>query len=262
MKKLNKPQNLNKKFEFLIKSFFFTLIFTWIIFNLFFKNDYYSDFFAIFLALTALLGGIYSFQRSIEWGFLKSQLGLSLIFISLSLVMWFIGQFFYFLDSKLVSPLEIYEFFFIFIDPFYLIGLYFMASSIGTFKYLKANISLAVLPILIFLLNLLTSSFLNKGDFFEMFFHLKIEDIYIFGSIVLATFVISILIFSKKLGGIFKGALYMILIGILFQYAGDNLYAFSESQASNGSLADLLFFVSISFVTFGIYRLDPEKLNE
>lgn len=262
MKKFNKPQNLNKNFENLIKSIFFTLIFTWIFFNYIFKIEIYSDFFAVAIALFSLFGSIFSFNRAKEWGFHKSYIGLSLLFISLGLLMWFLGQTFYFLDSKIESKLEIYEFFFIFIDPFYLLGLYYIARSIGTFNYLKSNFSLVLLPILVFIINFLAVSYANKGDFLEIFYNLNIEDVYIFGSIVLATFVISILLFSKKLGGIYKKALYILFFGILFQYFGDNLYAYFELQNLNGSLADLLFFISISLVIYGVQKLDPIKLNE
>ena len=262
MKKLNKPQNLNKNFENLIKSIFFTLIFTWLFFYNIAPSNLYSDFFAVTLAFTALFGSVFSFYRSRDWGFTKSHVGLSLVFISLGLMMWFLGQTTYFIDSKIENPLNIYEFFFIFIDPLYLLGLFFIAKSIGTFNYLKSNFSLVMLPILIFIINFLIVSYVNKGDFLEIVYNLNIEDVYIFGSIVLATFVISILLFSKKLGGVYKKALYLILLGILFQYFGDNLYAFTDSQNLNGSLADLLFFVSISFVIYGVHKLDPLKLNE
>jgi hypothetical protein len=262
MKKLNKPQYLNKKLEILIKSIFFTLIFFWIVFNIIFENQNFSNFFGLILAITALFGTVFTFNRSKEWGFKKSSIGLSLLSISIALFMWFIGQSLYLVDSFNTQPLKIYDFFFTFIDPLYIVGLFFLANSIGTFRYLKSNLSLILLPILIFILNLMLASYLNKGDFFEIILNLNIEDIYIFGSIVVATFVICILLFSKKLGGIYKAALHYILIGILFQYLGDNLFAFFENQTTNGSLADLLFFISISFVIYGVFKLDPEKLNE
>lgn len=262
MKKLNKPQNLNKNVKHLIKYIFFTLIFSWFIFNFIFPLNYYSDFFAIVLIVTPLLGGIFSLERTKEWGFTKSTVGLSLIFFAFGLIMWFIGQTFYFIDSKVNSPLKLYEFFFIFIDPFYLLGVFFLAKSIGTFKYFKTNLSLIVLPVLILIINLILVSFFYGRDFIELITSYNIEDLYIFGSIVLATFVVSILMFSKKLGGQYKTALIYILVGILFQYVGDNLYAYLDAEKANGSLADLLFFSSISFITYGMYQLDPGKLNE
>jgi len=262
MKKFNKPQNLITNFEKLIKSLFFTLIFTWIIFNTYLSSPLFDDFFAVLLALVSLLGAVYSFSQATEWGFTKSSVGKSLIFIGFALVMWFLGQSFYYLDSKIENPTELYEFFFILIDPFYLLALYFLALAIGTFKSLRANLSLIILPFLILILNLLIVAYLNNLDFINLLTQLHIENVYIFGSIILATFTGSILIFSSKLGGIYKNSLFYILFGILFQFAGDNLYAYFEAQEINGSLADLLFLVSISLISYGVYKLDPEKLNE
>jgi hypothetical protein len=262
MKKLNKPLNLNKNFEFLIKLTLFFVILSWFIFNYFVSFDLYSDIFAVLLSIIALFGFLITLKTSFDWGFTKSLIGLSLVFISFGMLMWFLGQSFYFYDSKSENPLEIYEFFFILIDPFYLLGLYFLAQAIGTFKYLRSNFSLLILPVLILIFNFLIVSFLNNLDPIELILNFNIENLYIFGSIILATFVVSILIFSKKLGGIYKTALYLMLLGVLFQFIGDNLYAFLESQQTNGSLADLLFFVSVSFVTLGVYKLDSKNLNE
>jgi hypothetical protein len=140
--------------------------------------------------------------------------------------------------------------------------MYFLAQSIGTFKYLKANFSLITLPILILILNFILVSFINGKDLIKMILNFNVEDVYILGSIILATFVLSILVFSKKLGGLYKSALYLILFGIIFQYLGDNLFAFNSNEDVNGSLSDLLFFISISLITYGIFKLDPRKLYE
>jgi hypothetical protein len=80
---------------------------------------------------------------------------------------------------------------------------------------------------------------------------------------MLSTFVISIIFLSgKKLGGKFKLALNMILIGILFQYIGDNLFEVSEVFQENGSLADLIFFLSILFIFYGVTKLNPRSLSK
>lgn len=262
MKKLNKPQNLKITFEFIFKGLFFSLIFLWIVFNYILPTEQFSNYFAVILALTPLLGAIYSFYRYSEWGSIKSFMGISLLSIGISLLMFFIGQSLYFLDTIITTPLGIYDFFFIFMDPLYLIGIYFIAKTIGTFKYFHSNLSLLFLPILLFILNYLVVGFLTNSDVINLLLNFDIEGVFIFGSILLATFITSILIFSRKLGGIYQQALYLVLFGILFQFAGDNIFKFLETQEANGSLADLLFFISISLVTYGVYKLDPNKLNE
>lgn len=259
MVKVNKPKNLNKKFEFLIKSLLFTLIFSWII-NYFLKFSFFPVLFAISIAVFSLLGSVYSLKRSFEWGFTNSSVGLSLLFFSLGLFSWFFGESFLIFDSVLNTSYNISDFIFIFMDPLYLLGIFFLAQAIGTFKYFQANLSLVFLPILILVLNLLTASYFQSKDFLELILNFSLEDIYILGSIILATFTISVLIFSKKLGGIYKKGLITIFIAIIFQYLGDNVFAFLPMQQLNGSLADLLFLISITLLTLGVIQLDSEKL--
>ena len=60
----------------------------------------------------------------------------------------------------------------------------------------------------------------------------------------------------------YKQALQLILIGLLCQYFADNLFELFVSEKTNGSLSDLIFFMSISFVTYGVLMLNPNSLNE
>ena len=99
-------------------------------------------------------------------------------------------------------------------------------------------------------------------DPFTLSYEFDMDYIYIIGSVFLSTFVLSIILFSKKLGGIYKTSLSLILIGLLFQYLGDNLFTLFEDEKLNGSLSDLIFFVSISFVTFGVSELNPNNLYD
>jgi len=265
MKNKALPLVLKKSFNFYVLLFLISTIIFWTGYHLsiwFQDSQVFGDFFALAIISIALLGSYVSYHRSIIWGFTKSDLGKSLIFISLALLMWALGEIFYFIDSKTNNPLNLYDFFFIFIDPFYLIGVYFISKAIGTFKNVITNINLLVLPVLILILNYLGLTILRNQDPFTAFLNLDIDTIYIIGSVFLSTFVVSLLLFSKKLGGIYKHALQLILVGLLCQYIGDNLFEIYPVEKINGSLSDLIFFMSISFVTFGVLMLNPNSLNE
>lgn len=261
--------NLPKSYDLYIKNFIlivlaFASIF-WITYNtqiLKINKETFGITFGSLLTLMSISGALYSFVRSYAWGFYRSSMGQALIFIGFGLLMWSIGEVFYLIDSVIDNPLNLYDFFFVLIDPFYLIGIYLVSKSIGTFKNYLSNINLIILPILILILNYILISLLKNNDLITSFFELDVNSIFIAGSVILATLVVSIMIFSKKLGGIYKQALNLILIGILFQYIGDNLFEIYVEMQENGSLADLLFFLSVSLVTFGVYSLNPNKLNE
>lgn len=265
MKTLKLPYLNDSKIKIFIYILTLFATFFWISFNLEIIKIEKTTFGLIFgslIVLSAILGSFYSFFRSHSWGFYKSSMGQSLIFLGFGLLMWSIGQTLFLFDSFLENPLNLYDFFFILIDPFYLIGIYFISKSIGTFKNFLTNINLIILPFLIFILNLLVISILKNEDPLFAFTNMDINSIFIAGSVILATLVITIILFSKKLGGIYKSGLNLILIGILLQYVGDNLFEIYSSQQENGSLADLLFFLSIIIVSFGIHSLNPNKLNE
>lgn len=265
MKSPNLPPLSDSKIKLSIYTLItFTSIF-WIAFNLGLTNltqDVFGIAFGSLITLTSIFGASLCFIRSYGWGFYKSFMGQSFLFMGFALLMWSLGQIFFLYDSLAQDPLELYDFFFIFIDPFYILGIYLISKSIGTFKNFLTNPNLILLPILIMTLNYVVISYLTYQDPFTAFLYFDINSIFIAGSIVLATLVVSIMIFSKKLGGIYKLALNLILIGILFQFIGDNLFEIYESQQENGSLADYLFFLSVATVTYGVYSLDPSKLNE
>lgn len=265
MKKKNLPPISRKSFNFYVSLFFISTIVFWGGYHLsvwFEGQELFGDIFAGLIISISLIGSFLSYQRSKLWGFTKSYMGLSLIFVSLALLMWAIGEAFYFLDSKSTTPLNIYDFFFIFIDPFYLLAVYFMSKAIGTLNGILKNLNLLLLSALILVLNYIAICLVRNQDIFTSFTNLDIDTFYIVGSVLLSTYVVSILLFSKKLGGMYKQALQLILIGLLCQYFADNLFEIFVTEKTNGSLSDLIFFMSISFVTYGVLMLNPDSLNE
>lgn len=265
MKKLNPPQPINHLFQKYVTLFTLFSIILWFGYYLsvwFSESDVFGTIFGILIVLISLTGSYICFHRSQSWGFTKSYVGLSLVFVSLALLMWGIGEAFYILDSYLEKSLNVYDFFFILIDPFYLIAVYFLSKAIGTFKNIWTNLNLVLLPLLILVLNYIVVTIIRNQDIFVAFLNLDIDTIYIVGSVFLSTYVVSILIFSKNLGGKYKSALLFILMGLLSQYLADNLYEIYSSEKTNGSLSDLIFFISISLITYGALKLNPENLNE
>ena len=265
MKKKNLPPISRQSFNFYVSLFFISTIVFWGGYHLsiwFDGQELFGDIFAGLIISISLAGAFLSYQRSKLWGFTKSYMGLSLIFVSLALLMWAIGETFYFLDSKSITPLNIYDFFFILIDPLYLLAVYFMSKAIGTLSGILKNLNLLLLSALILILNYIAICLIRNQDIFTSFTNLDIDTFYIVGSVLLSTYVVSILLFSKKLGGMYKNALQLILIGLLCQYFADNLFEIFVTEKTNGSLSDLIFFMSISFVTYGVLMLNPDSLNE
>jgi len=262
MKNITLPK-FEKNFDVFYYVSFFSILLLWIGYRLSFYEDKVSfgNFFGFILIIFPFIGNIFSYIRSVEWGFVKSRVGTSIFFFSLSITMWTIGQTFYFLDSVNIFNNEIYDFFFISMDPLNLIALLLLGQSLGTFKEVKNNLSILLLPILLTVLNYIIVSTVQNKDVFTSFLSFDIDLLYIFGSLITASLIVTLILFSRKLGGVYKNALKLILVGVIFQYIGDNIYEISEIH-ENGSWYDMFFFVSLFFITYGIYALNPRKLNE
>jgi len=237
----------------------------WAIFQLYTTNDL-KDFngfiFGIFLAALAFVSGIFTFVRSIEWEFFKSYIGKSMFFISLALFSWGIGQVIFLLSSTHTNLENVYDYVFVLIDPFYLIGIYYISRSLNTFKDIISSYRVFFIPVFVFSVNLFFFSILRNEEVTNSFTNFDFNLLFILGSIILSTFVVSLLIISgKKIGGRFKSALYLILTALLLQYLADNLFEINDVFQTNGSLADLIFFLSILFVLYGVVKLNPRSLK-
>jgi len=222
----------------------------------------YGNVFGILIAIVALIASLFSFIRSLQWEFFESYLGKSLFFISLALLAWSLGQTLFLMDSfKFNTPIN-YDNIFVFIDPLYLIGIYFISKSLSTFKNFISNFKLIVIPIFIFLINIFFVSQIRNEQIINSLSNIDFKLLFIFGSILLSSFVISILVISgKKIGGKFKSALYFILIGLLLQYLADNLFEVFPSFQTNGSLSDLIFMMSILAIFYGTIQFNPRSLK-
>jgi len=218
--------------------------------------------FGLLLSLLALISALFTLIRSFEWEFFRSYLSKSMFFISLALFCWSIGQAMYLASAYNIEFGNYYDYVFVLIDPFYLIGIFFIAKSLNTFKEVITNLKIFLIPIFVFGLNLFFFSLIRNEEIVNSLAKFDFNLLFILGSIILSTFVISILILSgKRIGGKYKSALYFILIGLLLQYFADNLFELNEVFQSNGSLADLVFFLSILFVINGVIKLNPRSLK-
>lgn len=261
--------NIYLHFERFIEKKFLILptlsILYWASFNLSPSNQQIKEIngliFGSLIALISFVGSYFTYLRAKEWQLFKSFIGKSLFFISLALMFWGVGQTVYIFTPN--DGVNYYDLFFGLIDPFYLLGVFFIAKSINTLKNIENDLKLFLLPIIVLIVNFFAINSFRYEEILDSINNFDINLIYILGSVLLSTFVITILIISgKKLGGKFRSALNFILIGIIFQYIADNLFAFNELFQENGSLADLVFFISISFVIFGVTKLNPRNLKK
>lgn len=237
----------------------------WILSKVFLNQEsqiLFGDIFSFFIAFGALVGLSLCFYRAKEWGGVKSSLGLSLTFLGLGLSMWFLGQSSLILDSFLPSPLNIYDFFFIFMDPFYLVSIIFLARSLGVIKQISKNFYLLLIPIMIIFLNFQFLNLVNTQTENQSSFVFNFDILFIFGSILVSSLLLTTYLISyKTLGGKFKFGILLIFLGLISQYIGDNLYEIFVEMFYNGSLSDFFFYLSIYLITCGVISITPKALK-
>jgi len=241
-------------------------------------NDIFYNLFGFFLMFLPLIGVVVGLSISKQWDGLKSKVGRSLIFVSLSLLMWFLGQssyLFYSLRTGDVPFPGLPDYFFIFIDPFYAFALFWILKYSGAASNIKrswAHLVLLVVPLFSVYLNY--RIFFSGLDYFKNIdLQVTFELLYSFGSVAIMSLMVIVLVLSaNKLGGKMKISLYYTFIGIIFQYVGDIVFSLIESsqngyvllynnKTGNGTLADLIYLVSIGLIAIGLTKFDTKPLN-
>jgi len=230
------------------------------------EADLYYDVFGVALLILPLLGVYIGLKMKDEWGGRKSSVGRSIFLISMGVTMWTLGQTtylgYYFLTRDVPFP-GVPDYFFIFMDPLYALGLLAIMNFSGAKSNIKksyGHLLLLFVPIAAIYINY--KFFFGDGSIFREIDSAVIFDlIYTFGSTLLMAIAILALSLSLgKLGGKMKTAIYLILIGVALQYSGDVAYAIVEEESLryNGNFADFLFFLSISSIILGMMSFSTD----
>lgn len=229
----------------------------------------YYDVFGILLTLLPAFGVVLGFYIQKGWDGFRSYVGKSIIFISMALFMWFLGQviwiYFSFTTEEVPYP-GAPDFFWVLIDPFYALALLSMMKFSGAkFNFKKSWTHLILLLIPIFSLYINYVIFFGDSSYFD-FIDLPVlfDLIYTFGSISIMSLIAIVFVLSiNKLGGKMRTAIYLLFFGIVIQYVGDVVYSTIslEEEIYNGTISDFVYFLSIAFITLGISKMDTKALD-
>ena len=269
-------ESLSKYYSNFLKLFILFSVFYWL-FIYFLKSDdqIYFDIFGLLLGLLPIFGVILGVYIQNEWGGFKSYVGKSIIFITISLLMWFLGQTTYLFLSKTLGEVPypgLPDYFFIFIDIFYTLSMLAVMKYSGAKSQMSKSkltyLPLLIIPIASVILNIRiffgdwSSIFSAEASGSETIFNL----IYTFGSIAdMAVIVITILFSFSKLGGKMRSAIYLLFVGVVFQYVGDVLYSYIEARPDfpiNGNAADFVYFLSIASIIFALIKFNNFAIQQ
>lgn len=264
------PLNIIKSKVTLVLVYFYAfMLIYWYFMNLDgLQNTQVNFIFGLFLAFMPLIGAFCGFSISKQWGFLSSKLGRTVFYVSLGLMFWGLATliFAYFnivLQQDVPYP-SVADVFYLLLYVFYTLGAYQLMHVVGAKQSLKSihgKIVLGFVPFIIFVL----TYFLFIKDIAMGFEQLNVEFIldlaYPFLDSVLLCFALLTLVLSfGQLGGKYRLAIYILLLGFVIEYFADFGFSFTTSNETFfvGNWVDLLFLTSTFLVSFSVTLLSPK----
>lgn len=252
-------------------SYYILLLVYWVSINASGGPDRLDNYiFVLLITLVPLTGFLTGLRVSEDWGYLKSSLGISVLFGSMGVLSWGIGNimfaYFNMITGTIPYP-SIADFFYLLVYLFYIIGIYFLFKAFGI-KKMISNISqkylLFFIPVSVFLVTYLIES-KNSLDRVVVFNSKFILDIaYPFLDAVLLTVALNCILVLRnvKIKGI-KLPLFFIVLGLLLEYFAD--MGFAESINLNSfypaNWVDLVFLTSITCISIALPLLSKNRIK-
>ena len=237
-------------------------------------NDLYG---VLFLGFIPVVGGINGLLIARRWGSFQSTVGRAIIFLSLGLISWGLGTYIFsgvynFLLQIEVPYPSLADAWYIISLPLWAIGMIQLSRAMGA-KYglrsSKGKAALLVIPILIIIISYYllvhvarggSIDFSNKG-ILKVFFDLA----YPIGDVVILTLATLVYGLSYKyFGGVFKKAIYAILLGFVVLYFADFSFSYTTTLETffPADWVDYLFTTAMFILSIGIAMLDPNVSRE
>lgn len=222
-------------------------------------------------ALMALVGIIFSFNLSLSTSYYKKFIGKSLLFFGLGLVGQLFGQIFYAYyilvkDIQIPYP-SLGDIGYVSTVPFYIIGLFFLARSLGInlskHSYYKIINSLVV-PML--MLSVTYSHLLSDYNLYgSNLGRILLDFFYPLGQAFYISLSIMILSLSRGVFGGMKNKIRFIITALFIQYLADYIFIYQAHKGSwiNGGINDYMYYLSYFFMTLAIMQFyrSPQNRN-
>jgi hypothetical protein len=223
--------------------------------------------FTVVYSLLALIGGVAGCIFSSRWGGFKSRLGSAIAFLSIGLLLQFLGQILYnyyilILETEIPYP-SAGDISYLASVVFYIIGTYKLTNVSGIRLTLKSSLGkfkAAFIPLAVLILSYL---FLLKD--YEVDLSNKIILFLDFGfpigQVIYVSIALMALLISKDiLAGMMRNPIMFLIFALIFQYIADfsfsYMYSTSPDSMYTGDVLDLLYCISyflmaVSLISIG-----------
>lgn len=226
----------------------------------------------LFLGFIPVLGGINGLFIANRWGFFKSAVGRAVIYLSLGLIAWGLGTYVYSGIYNLILQIEVpYPSFadigYVLAIPLWAIGMIELSRATGAKYGLRSSrgkMLLLIIPALVVAVSYYLLIVVARAGSFTFgdtaILKIILDLAYPIGDVLILTFTTLIYGLSYKyFGGIFKKAIYIILLGFVVMYFADFSFSYTTTLGTwyPGDWDDLLFTTAMLSLSIGVALLDP-----
>ena len=260
---------LNPKNSFLLGYIFVMLLFWMGMYASNLKELAINKYWGVGINFIPLFGGVFGLMTAGHWGSFKSIVGRALIFMSLGLISWSIGNwiwsYYNFVEEVNVPYPSLADIAYIAALPLWMVGMFYLSQATGVKYGLKKKVGklyLFIVPILsialsYYLLVIVArgGAITQGGDLLKIFFDFA----YPVGDAVIVT--IALLVYGlslKYLGGRYKWPVVSILVGFVLMFFADFSFSYETTLGTyyDGDPFNLLFISALFAISFGLSSFD------
>jgi hypothetical protein len=261
---------LNPKTSFLLGYLFVMFLFWWGMYSTDLKFMTINKVWGIGINFIPFFGGVFGLFTAKQWGGLKSAVGRWIIYLSVGLLSWSIGNWIwsyynFFLDSEIPYP-SLADAGYLLAVPLWMMGIFYLSKATGVKYGLKKKVGqlyLIIVPVISFvisyyvLVTVARGGEISTGD--EGLLKIFFDFAYPISDMVIVT--IALLVYGlsfKYLGGMYKWPVVIILAGFVLMFLADFSFSYETTLETyyDGNAINLLFITALFAMGFGINSLD------
>jgi hypothetical protein len=226
----------------------------------------------VMVTILPIVGGILGMMVARNYSSFKSSFGQGIIFVSLYLFIWGLGQAawtYYVIFSKVEIPYpSLADIGYLLAIPPALYGVYKLSQAMGVKYALRTRvgkITLIVIPLLCIIASYYLLIIVGRGGFpsaDSINIKFIVDLAYPTSDLAIIAFSLTTIVLTRKqLGGRFRVPLYAILLGFVLMYIADFglSYTSNNNTYHSGCWVDYFWTVGIAVIAFGLIFLQPDR---
>jgi hypothetical protein len=260
----------------IIVGIFLAMLLWWVyIFTQQFQDTNHNYLYGAAMGVLPIIGGIFGLLNAKKWGRFTSAMGKTLSYLSYGLITWGLGTLVFayyniYLQVGVPYP-SVADALYIISWPLWVMSMYNLSKATGmkfqlknvTGRWMLFAIPLVTIAFSYYLLVIVARDgvITAAGDGLKIFFDLA----YPIGDVVILSTALLIYGLSfNYLGGFFKVAIMLVLVGFVGNYIGDTTFVYGTTKGTYfvANWTDLIYTATYFLLSLGASLMDPHRLTK